>query len=138
MGITVKRPVLLKVVVTEEYRSCRIGEMRTALARLDVVGKQLNARVESVEAEPENALMERLRAEQRRNEGTRIALRHELEKISGLEIGSEYDLATLEGSVELNVGDDFLNLGACEVVVKDSKIIEIRDGLCPEVSEISS
>lgn len=128
MGITVKRPVLVKVIVTEDYRSCRIGEMRTALAKLDVVGKQLAARVESVESDPENALLERLRAEQRRNEGTRIALRRELEKISGLEIGSEYDLATLEGSVELNIGDDFLNLGACEVVVKDSRIIEIRDG----------
>jgi len=128
MGITVKRPVLLKVIVTEDYRSCRIGEMRTALAKLDLVGKQLAARVESVEADPESVLLERLRAEQRRNEATRIALRRELEKISGLEIGSEYDLATLEGSVELNIGDDFLNLGACEVVVKDSRIIEIRDG----------
>lgn len=128
MSVIVKRPVLVKVIVTEEYRSLRIDEMRTALAKLDVVGKQLSSRVESSESDPENALTERLRAEQRRNEGTRVALRRELEKISGLEIGSEYDLATLEGSVELNVGDDFLNLGACEIVVKDSKIIEIRDG----------
>jgi len=115
--------VLVKVVVTEEYRSRRVDEMRTALARLDVVGKQLASRLD---ASPEIVLAERLRAEQTRNEQARTALRRELEKISGLEIGSEYDLATLEGSVELNVGDDFLNLGACEVVVKDSKIIEIR------------
>lgn len=128
MGVTVKRPVLVKIIVTEDYRSRRIGEMRTALAKLDVVGKQLAARIDSAGSEPENPLTERIRAEQRRNEGTRVALRRELEKISGLEIGSEYDLATLEGSVELNVGDDFLNLGACEIVVKDSKIIEIRDG----------
>jgi hypothetical protein len=135
LGVTVKRPVLVKVVVTEHYRSSRIGEMRTALARLDVVGKQLVARLES---NPESELSERLKIEQKRNESARAALRRELEKISGLAIGSEYELATLEGNVELNIGDDFLNLGPCEVVVKDSKIIEIRDGLCPEVSETSS
>ena len=135
MGIVVKRPVLVKVVVTEQYKASRIAEMRTALARLDVIGKQLAGRAESG---PQEALAERLRAEQKRNESARIALRRELEKITGLEIGSEYDLTTLEGSVELNIGDDFLNLGPCEIVVKDNKIIEIRDDLCPEVSETSS
>lgn len=135
MGITVKRPVLVKVVVTEEYRASRIAEMRSALAKLDVVGKQLAARLDS---EREGALAERLWTERYRNEDARTALKRELEKITSLDIGSEYDLTTLEGSVELNVGDDFLNLGPCEVVVKDSRIVEIRDGLCPEVSGTSS
>lgn len=135
MGITVKRPVLVKVIVTEDYKARRIAEVRAALAKLDVVGKQLSARAAS---ESDVALLERLGAEQQRNEGARIALRRELEKMSGLALGSEYDLTTLEGSVELNIGDDFLNLGPSEVVVKDSRIIEIRDGLCPEVSETSS
>ena len=88
--------------------------------------------------EPENALAERLRAEQKRNEQARAALKRELEKVSGLETGSEYDWGALEGTVEVEVGDDFSKLGACEIVVKEDKIIEIRDGLCPEVSETSS
>lgn len=135
MSVTVKRPVLVKVVVTEDYKASRCAEMRTALARLDVVGKQISARLESG---ADGALKNRLRAESSRNDAARTALKRELEKLSALEYGAEYDLTTLEGSVELNVGDDFLNLGPCEVVVKDSRIIEIRDGVCPEVSKTSS
>lgn len=135
MGITVKRAVLVKVIVTEEYKVTRAGEIRTALAKLDVIGKQLAGRLES---NPADALTERLRAEQKRNEDARTALKREFENVSALEPGSEYVLTTLEGSVELNVGDDFLNLGPSEIVVKDGRIIEIRDGLCPEVSETSS
>ena len=115
MGITVKRPVLVKVIVTEEYKVTRAGEIRTALAKLDVIGKQLAGRLES---NPADALTERLRAEQKRNEDARTALKREFENVSALEPGSEYVLTTLEGSVELNVGDDFLNLGPSEIVVK--------------------
>lgn len=125
MSITIKRPVRVKVVVTEEHRAQRVGEIRTALAKLDVVGKQLASRAEA--AGSGDVLVERLRAEQHRNEGARLALRRELDKISGLEVGSEYEYATIEGMAELEVGDDFRNLGACEIVVRDSRIIEIRD-----------
>jgi hypothetical protein len=138
MGITIKRPVPVKVVVTEEFKARRSGEIRTALAKLDVVGKQLAARVEAVETGPESVLVERLRAEQRRNEGARLGLRRELEKISSLEPGAEYVWGAVEGIFEVEVGDDFSKLGAREIVVKDDKIIEIRDSLCPEPSETSS
>jgi hypothetical protein len=138
MGILVKRPVRVKVVVTEGFKVRRTGEIRTALARLDVVGKQLTARIESAHDKPESPVGARLGAEQQRNEQAHAALKRELEKVSGLETGSVYDWGALEGTVEVEVGDDFSRLGACEVVVKDDRIIEIRDRLCPEVSETSS
>lgn len=138
MGIVVKRPVHVKVIVTDEFKARRAAEIKGALARLDVVSKQLAARGESLSGEPEGALAQRLRAEQARNEQARLALRRELEKVSGLATGSEYDWGALEGTVEVEVGDDFSKLGACEIVVKDGKIIEIRDGLCPELSKTSS
>lgn len=136
MGITVKRPVRVKVVVTEAFREQRVGQIRTALAKLDVVGKQLVARIKAADGKPDNVLIERFRAEQQRNEQARAALKRELEKTSGLDIGSEYDWGALEGMVEVEVGDDFSKLGAGEIIVKDNKIIEIRDGLCPELSQI--
>ncbi len=70
MSVTVKRPVLVKVVVTEDYKASRCAEMRTALARLDVVGKQISARLESG---ADGALKDRLRAESSRNDAARTA-----------------------------------------------------------------
>lgn len=138
MGILVKRPVRVKVVVTEGFKARRTAEIRTALAKLGVVGRQLNARIESTRDKPESPIAAGLGAQKQRNEQAYLALKRELENISGLETGSEYDWGALEGTVEVDVGDDFSKLGACEVVVKDDKIIEIRDRLCPEVNETSS
>lgn len=141
MGIVVKRPVRITVIVTEQFKVRRAAEIRAALAKLDSVGKRLAFQLDSVGARRQESSVpveDRLRAEQRRNEQAKVALKHELERISGLEMESEYSWGALEGTVEVDVGDDFSKLGACEVVVKDDKIIEIRDGLCPEVSEISS
>lgn len=138
MAITIKRPVRVKVVVTGEFRARRIGEIKTALAKLDVVGKQLAVRIQAAEHETTGQLMDRFRSEQRRNEQTRTALKRELERATGLVDGAEYDWGALEGTVEVEVGDGFSKLGSCEIIVKDDKIIEIRDGQCPEVSETSS
>ena len=135
MGIIVKRPVRIKVIVTDEFKARRTGEIQAALARLDVVGKQLAARIERQDTPA--GLIEQLRGEQRSNEGARAAMKREIEKTAGLQIGSEYWAKTLAGPVEVEIGDDFSKLGACEIVVKDHKVIEIRDGLCPEVSETS-
>lgn len=139
----VKRAVRVKVVVTEQFKVRRTAEVRAALAKLDGVGRRLSFQLDAMkragasqQADPE--LGERLRAGQRNNERARAALVAELEKIAALAVGDEFDRGVLEGMVEVEVGDDFAKLGLCEIVVKDDKIVEIRDGLCLEASEISS
>ena len=141
MGITIKRAVRVKVVVTEEFKAQRSAEILASMAKLDEVRKRLGFELESAArrkeggAETPAEVAERLRAELRRNEQTRVLLRSRLEQLSSLEIGSEFDHGRLAGQVEVNVGDDFSKLASCEIVVKDDRIIEIRDGLCPETGE---
>ena len=139
MGITVKRSVRVKVVVTEQFKTHRSAEVLAALAKLETVKKRLDYESETLSrrADADPKLGERLKAGQRNNERARAALLRELEAITSLTVGSEYDRGTLEGLVEVEVGDDFSVLASCEIVVKDDKIIEIRNGLCPEITEIS-
>ncbi len=132
MGIFVKRPVRVKVVMTESFRRSRTAEISTALARLDVVGRQLAVRLES---DPDDALRGRLDDQVRRNEQAKAALKRELDGICALHDGAQYVQGVLEGTVEIDVGDDFAKLGACEIIVKDGVIVEIRDGLCPDESD---
>jgi len=141
MGITIKRAVRVKVVVTEEFKAQRSAEIRASMARLDEVGKRLDFELDSLpkraDRSPEEKarIGERLRQARRKDEQARAALTRELETVGSLDIGTEYDRGALQGQVEVQVGDDFSKLASCEIVVKDDRIVEIRDGLCPETGE---
>lgn len=126
MGIVIKRPVRVKVVVTEQFKEHRMTEMRAAQLRLEEVSRRLGAQIESAAA-PES-ILERLRAEQRKTDEAKAALVREVGKVSSLELGTEYERGVLEGDVELEVGDDFSKVSSCEIVVKDEKVVEIRGG----------
>lgn len=142
MGVLIKRSVRVKVVVTDQFKTRRTAELRSALAKLDVVKKriefEMGAACRRAEAGAQDAkLIERLDAGLHNNDRARSAVIQELDKISALEVGSEYERGVVEGLVEVNVGDDFAKVSSCEIVVLDDKITEIRDGLCPEPSETS-
>ncbi|MDH7602610.1 MAG: YlqD family protein [Armatimonadota bacterium] len=138
MGVTIKRAVRIKMIVTEDFKRRRCAELEQALAKLDETSKRVEFEIESVKRRSElgqseaERLTERLRQVQRRNERARAALVRELELARSLEIGSEYDRGVVEGLVEVNVGDDFAKIASCEIVVKDDRIVEIREGQCPE------
>lgn len=125
MGIVIKRPVHVKVVVTESFRDSRLAQIRAAIAKLDAVGRQLAVNIES---RGDDEVRPRLDEQAHRNKQAKAALKHEADGISALELGAEHGVGVLEGTVEVDVGDDFSLLKACEIVVKDDIIIEIRDG----------
>jgi len=134
MRVIVKRAVRVKVVVTEEFKARRSAEIRASMAKLDEVAKRLDFELESLsrradkDAAEKARIAERLKQARRKDEQARAALARELEAVNSLEIGAEYDRGVLEGLVEVNVGDDFSRLASCEIVVKDDKIVEIREG----------
>lgn len=131
MGVLVKRSVRVKIVVTEEFRARRTAELRAAAAKLDAVRKRLEFELATVSKSVGGETLpvaERLRAGLHNNERARTALAKELETVEKLELGAEYERGLIEGLVEINVGDDFSKLASCEIVVKDDRVIEIREG----------
>ncbi len=141
MGVIIKRAVRVKVLVTQAFKAQRSSEIRASIAKLDEVAKRLDFELDSLsrrtDRSPEEKarIGERLSQARRKDERARAALTRELETIESLDIGTEYDRGTIEGQVEVNVGDDFSRLASCEIVVKDDRIVEIRDELCPETGE---
>ena len=137
MGVIVKRPVRVRVIVTEQFKEHRAAEIRVALTRLDAVTKRVELHLQKVGPNAD-AVAERLATQKRRNQQAKAALARELEVVSALDLDVEYDRGTLEGTVEIEIGDDFSKLAGCEIVIKDDKIVEIRDGLCLQEIETSS
>ena len=137
MGVTVKRPVRVKAIVTEAFKEHRAAEIRAALTRLDAVAKRVELHLQKVGPNAD-AVAERLATQERRNQEAKAALTRELGVVSALDLGTEYVRGMLEGTVEVEIGDDFSKLAGCEIVIKDDKIVEIRDGLCLQEIETSS
>lgn len=132
MGVIVKRAIRVKAIITAEFKARRVADMNAALSKLDVDGKALLARIDALRnAANAGPQMERLEQALRRNERARADAAAELENANALQIDGEYDRGVLEGFVEVSVGDDFSRLADCEIVVKDDKVVEIRDGRCP-------
>lgn len=135
MGIVVKRAIQVTVIVTEKFKARRIAELRAMIARLERDDREIQMRVQEsrdcgVTGSEESRRTQQLDALIERNRNTRSAAAAELELVSGLESGTEYNHGVLEGFVEIEVGDDFGRLVDCRIVVKDDKVVEIGDGRC--------
>ncbi len=134
MALTVNRPVNVKVLVTEAFRSQLQSEIEYALGELDLQEQQLEfqgrrAVSEFSKSSPKQAHNARTQWEQEKERlaGARRELIERKNQAQQLELGVLFLYATIEGYTELTVGDSlFDKLRPAEVLVKDNVVIEIR------------
>lgn len=137
--LTIRQPVAVKFILTEETKQNWLAELRrlvnTTIAELEELefrSKQWMRDAEkqgdaAVQAAEERVQMERSQREERREQ-----LIAQLSQIQQMDIGSEVANGTVETSVEVKVGDawDKVLLGS-EIVIKDGIVVEIRQGGAP-------
>jgi hypothetical protein len=135
--IEIKRPVIVKVVMTDDFRRQLLSEITEGMKRMDDNIK----RIESIEkSEPgdqgqmpgflEHSSKGRMALlEEEKKQLAR--LRHDLEwrmnEVQSIQNGAEMPYRAFEGSVMLKAGDDFLDrMSRAEIVLRDWKVVEIR------------
>jgi uncharacterized protein YdhG (YjbR/CyaY superfamily) len=129
-----KQTVLLKVIVTEEFRKELLEKLREAVKEIDLGVEQLETqgRRYLLGMDPQNiqqmmALRQEIEEEKRKQELVKAQLNEKIKEVESLPLGSEYLQGTMEGMVEVKVGDDlFQKVARQEIVIKDGIIIEIR------------
>lgn len=134
-SIDVKRPIMLKVVMTPDFRSQLVGEARDTIMRLDENLKALDdeckRQVSALEVNnPDKAAQLKRQGDEDRDRLFRMKgeLDWKIKEVENVEDGAEVPFRILEGSVNLKVGDDVLDkLTKTEVVIKDWKVIEVRN-----------
>jgi hypothetical protein len=130
-----KRDVSLKVIVTEEFKNSYKEELKKAADEISAAQQQMQFRVDQVVADVAKTNLERageLRrqfdVERQRQDRAKAEIMVEMQKAERLELDSEFERGTLEGLVEVNVGDDLQSrLGGAQIVIKDGKVVEIRE-----------
>ena len=133
-AITVQRPVIIKAIVTEPFKRLYMADLEDAIKRVDAIMQQIDVQVRRFELErqvtPQQTrnLRAQLELERQRQEATKIELQARLREAQDLELNSEFTQGTIEGTVEVAVGDNlFDKISRTEIIVKDGIVLEIRE-----------
>lgn len=138
-SIKLKRPVAVKAIVTEKFKSEATKEIQQALQNFDLALQQLefqgkraltdvdkNAEIQNKDQARQN-LQGQIEQQRAQINGQKAELLQRLNMISQLEMNSEFMQATVDNYVDIKVGDNlYEKLSNTEVIVKDGVVIEIR------------
>ena len=135
-SLTIRRPVALHVIVTEEFKQELAAELREAadatrkrIEQLELEARRFLADVQRADLTQAMTARRRIEVERHRQEALREELAKQADDVANLELGSEFPRGTLEGIVEVKEGDNLYDkLSKATVVVKDGVILEIREG----------
>jgi hypothetical protein len=130
-----KRQIVMKAVVTERLKEELLASVDDAIARvqdeqdeLDRQSRRLMLELQRTDMNRAMAFRQQLETEKRKRDDLKAALGEQRKEYVGLEIGSEFERGTLEGDVEVKVGDNIHErMALAEILVKDDIIQEIRD-----------
>ncbi len=136
-GLTIKRPIIVKVKVTESFKRKMGLEVQEALKKLDAELQQLDFQVKRTVAELEKknpqgipAAKQHFENERQKRQQAKNKLTQQLKDIGKIALGSEMIQGTLESITEIRVGDDWNEIMGVEIVVCDDKIVDIRRRKC--------
>ncbi|HYM69881.1 MAG TPA: YlqD family protein [bacterium] len=132
-SITVQRPVVIKAIVTESFKRLYVADLEDAIKRVDAIVQQIDVQFRRFELERQvnpqsRAIRQQLELERARQDATRMELQARLREAQELELNAEFTQGTIEGTVELAVGDNlFDKISRTEIIVKDGIVLEIRE-----------
>ena len=133
MGITVNRPIVIKAIVTESFKRLYVQDLEDAIKRVEALVEQIDTQIRRSELERQvtpqaRAVRQQLELERSRQEATRAELTMRLREAEQLALNSEFTQGTVEGTVEVDIGDNlFDRIGRTEIIVKDGIILEVRE-----------
>jgi hypothetical protein len=132
--ITIRRPVVVKLVLTEQTKEKLRQEYKDAIRRLKLEmeqlqfqGKKLMTEAQKKGNEAVKLVQDRIGKEHRQRREKVEVLEQQLQQLDELEIGSEIHHGTVESECTVRVGDHWDEcMTGTEIIIKDSIIVEIR------------
>lgn len=134
-SLEVKRPVIVKVIMTSDFRKALLDEATETIKRIDETlksfeGSEEPANPSTIETDPEKDAATKARIEQEKDRlfQMKSALMWKMKEVDNVDDGAELPYQVLEGMVTVKVGDDILErMAKTEIVIKDWKVVEIRN-----------
>ncbi len=129
-----KQSVLVKAIITEDFRTELLGKLRGAIGEIDLSVQQLENQgqryllgIDRSNIQQMMAVRQEIEEEKKKQELLKSQLNEKIKEVEGLALGVEYPQGNLEGFVEVNLGDDLTSkIARQEIVIRDGIVIEIR------------
>lgn len=135
MSIQLIRPVTIKALVTDDLKARLRADMQEAIKVLDEETARLESEVKRAQLMgniPSQQLLQlnQVIAQEKAKRADRKAqLEEEIQAVATLPLGSEIVQGQAQSLTTVAVGDDLEAVLAVEIVVKDGKVTEIREGV---------
>jgi hypothetical protein len=132
--LTIKRPVMLKAIVTEKLKEQLKAELDEEIAGLDDeiealgnLGTRYYSDLARTNLQQAMAVRQQVEGEKKRRERAKQGILERQNEIASLELGSEFLRGTLEAEAVVEPGDNLDEvLSGVEIIVKDDVVQEIR------------
>ena len=132
-SINIMRKLVIKQVVTENFKKQAVSELQTALkqaeSEMDDFEKKYRKMITefTVKNLPQvDQVRAQFEAEKERRGILKEQLSEQFKAAMKLDIGSEIVQAVIDGPYELKVGDNFDQINRQEIVISDGIVQEIR------------
>ncbi len=134
MAVTIRRPITVKAIVTRGLKDSLVSDLQQALVKLDLdlqqldfQGKTLLSDLAKQDSEQLRSLMQRLEAERQKRMQAEQELLQKIQAVEALELGQEVIHSTVEADWTVQVGQNWSQIHAVEIVLKDDIVVEIRE-----------
>ncbi|MFQ6042866.1 MAG: YlqD family protein [Candidatus Poribacteria bacterium] len=135
MTLYVKRPVVVKNVVTENFKQQMIEELGNAIKQIEIRlgqmefrGRRMIAEIGKTDQRKVSSLQEELNQEREKQRQLKEELEYKLAEIEKLQIDQIFISGVYDSPVKIEVGDKIMEkLSQAEIIVKDGVVIQIRE-----------
>ena len=132
--ITIRQPVTIKVVLTEDTKQAWLAELRrlvnSTIAELEELEFRSKQWLRDAEKQGDGAIQAaevKIEQEKAQRIEQREQLIQQLTQIQQMDVGSEVANGTVETTVDVKVGDSWdAVVQGSEIVIKDGTVVEIR------------
>ena len=134
--LQVKQNVVVKVIVTEQFKTEYRKELSRQLGSAENKAKELKSSLARVIIENAgvgnssylDSLKARIEEERMLQEAVASELRDRIKEVDALTVDSVYPYTILEGLAEIKEGDNlFRKISAAEVIIKDGIVVSIKN-----------
>lgn len=130
-----QRQIVLKAVVTEQLKEQLIQDLEANIQRIEAEQEELDRQTRRMMLELQRTDLNRamqfrqqLEVEKRRQDGAKAEIQEQLDAVRGLQLGEIVIRGTVQGQVEVAVGDSFsTKMARAEILLEDDIIKEIND-----------